>query len=78
MTHFTIACPRDDLRGLIDGAVSGEMQQAIQTHLESCARCQQALASLVVVSESWTQNWGNWVSRRVSPLNRFCPMPCSR
>ncbi|WP_373650745.1 protein kinase domain-containing protein [Schlesneria sp. DSM 10557] len=59
MTHFTIACPtRDDLRGLIDGAVSGEMQQAIQTHLESCARCQQALASLVVVSESWDSELG--------------------
>ncbi len=48
------ACPPPDrLRHLLDDELSAADQRALQTHLESCPECQQALERLAAAGPSW-------------------------
>ena len=50
------ACPGvDELRRLLHEELADGAQQAIETHLESCATCQRALERMAAAAPSWDQ-----------------------
>ena len=45
--------PPDQLRHLLDDALPDDAQRSLQTHLESCPTCQEALERLAAAGPSW-------------------------
>jgi len=54
MSDQSAACPTSEqLKALLDGSLTEPEQTLLQSHVDGCTACQQALESLVAGTESW-------------------------
>ena len=68
MTESQSVCPTSEqLKTLLDGSLTEPDQTALQTHVDGCPSCQQALERLVAGTESWDAAVGHLRDETTQP-----------